>query len=91
MRKQHTQSRIDSFCEALTNTAIGFLVSLVTWLIVARAYGIPMTTTTSLSITFWFTLVSVARQYVLRRLFNGRTVWAAIRDSSLGRWVRAPH
>lgn len=87
----HTQSRIDSFMEALTNTAIGFLVSLVTWLIVARAYGIPMTTTTSLSITFWFTLVSVARQYVLRRIFDGRSPWQALRDSSLGRWVSEPH
>jgi len=75
----HTQSRIDSFAEAVTNTAIGFLVSLVTWIVVARMYGIPMSASTSLSITAIFTVVSVARQYVLRRLFDGRSPWQAIK------------
>lgn len=72
------QSRVDSFMEALTNTAIGFGVSLVTWIVVAWAYGIPMTWATNLSITGIFTVVSIARQYVLRRLFNGKTVWQSI-------------
>lgn len=74
-----TQSRIDSLMESLTNTAIGFVVSLVTWIVVARLYGIPMSWSTNLSITAIFTVVSVARQYVLRRLFNGRTPWAALK------------
>ena len=77
--RKHNQSRIDSFAEAVTNTTIGFLVSLVTWILVARAYGIPMTVTTSLSITGIFTIVSIARQYVLRRLFNGRSPWQWIK------------
>lgn len=72
------QSRVDSFMEAVTNTAIGFCVSLVTWIVVAWAYGIPMTWVTNLSITGIFTVVSIARQYVLRRAFNGRSVWATI-------------
>lgn len=72
------QTRIDSFMEALTNTAIGFLVSLATWISVAWAYAIPMTWVTNLSITAIFTVVSIARQYILRRLFNGRSVWATI-------------
>jgi len=79
-RPAHTQSRIDSFCESLTNTAIGFLVSLVTWIVVARLYGIQMTATTSLSITAIFTIVSIARQYVLRRAFDGRSPWQAIKS-----------
>ncbi len=67
--------------EATTNTAIGFVVSLVTWIIVARLYGIPMNMATNLSITGIFTVVSILRQYVLRRLFNGRSVWTAIKGS----------
>jgi hypothetical protein len=78
-RPLHHQSRIDSFAEALTNTAIGFLVSLVTWIVVARMYGIPMLASTSLSITAIFTVVSIARQYVLRRIFDGRSPWQAIK------------
>ena len=73
--RKHNQSRIDSFAEAVTNTAIGFVVSLVTWIFVARAYGIPMTFLTNVSITLIFTVVSIARQYVLRRIFDGRSPW----------------
>ena len=73
-----TQSRIDSLMESLTNTAIGFFVSLLTWICVAWAYGIPMTWTTNVSITGIFTVVSIIRQYALRRLFNGRSAWKAI-------------
>ena len=72
------QSRIDSFMEAATNTAIGFIVSLVTWVAVAWAYDIPMTWGTSFQITGIFTVVSIIRGYALRRLFNGRSVWEAI-------------
>jgi len=73
-----TQTRLDSFMESITNTAIGFFVSLITWIAVARAYGIPMTWGTNLSITAIFTVVSILRQYVLRRAFNGRTPWATL-------------
>jgi len=75
-----SQSRIDSFMEAVTNTAIGFIISLITWVIVAKAMSIPMTWSQNLLITAIFTLVSVARSYILRRLFNGRTVWASIKS-----------
>jgi hypothetical protein len=77
--RKHNQSRIDSFAEAVTNTAIGFVVSLITWIFVARAYGIPMTFLTNLSITAIFTVVSIVRQYVLRRIFDGRSPWQWIK------------
>lgn len=66
------QSRKHSLFESLVNTAIGFLVSMLTWVIVARLYGIPMTLADNLGITAIFTVVSIARQYVLRRIFNRR-------------------
>ncbi|GAB6852986.1 DUF7220 family protein [Asaia astilbis] len=75
------QNKIDSLMEALTNTAIGFVVSFVTWGIVAPAFGIPMPLRENLEITAIFTAVSIARQYVLRRAFNGRSVWAAIKGA----------
>lgn len=78
MRK-HFQSKADSFMEAVTNTAIGFIVSLITWHFVAAAMNIPMTLEKNLIITAIFTVVSIARGYVLRRLFDGRTVWQTIR------------
>lgn len=74
------QSRIDSFIEAVINTSIGFVVSLVVWIIVAWAMSIPVTWGQNITITLIFTVVSVARSYLLRRLFNGRSVWQAIRS-----------
>ena len=73
------QGRIDSFFEALTNTAIGFVISLITWVFVARAMNIPVTWSQNLLITGIFTVVSIARGYVLRRIFDGRTVWQEIK------------
>lgn len=79
MRPAHTQLRLDSLMESVTNTAIGFVVSLITWAILARAYGIPMPWSTNLQITAIFTVVSILRQYVLRRVFDGRSPWAALK------------
>lgn len=73
------QTRVDSFMEAVTNTAIGFVISMVTWQIVAFAFGIPMPLAKNLEITGIFTVVSIARQYVLRRTFDGRSPWAALK------------
>jgi hypothetical protein len=75
------QTKIDSLMESLTNTLIGFGLSFVVWALVARAYGIPMNWATNLQITGIFTVVSIARQYVLRRLFNGRSPWVALKSA----------
>ncbi len=77
--RSHSQSKADSFMEAVTNTAIGFVVSLITWHFVAAWMQIPMTMSKNLIITGVFTIVSIARGYVLRRMFDGRTVWQAIK------------
>ncbi len=74
------QSKVDSVMEALVNTAIGLVVSMITWHFVALAFGIPMPLSTNIIITGIFTVVSIIRQYVLRRLFNGRSVWAALKE-----------
>ncbi len=73
------QSKIDSAMETVTNTAVGFVLSLIVWQGVCVMYRIPMPITHNLGITTIFTIVSLVRQYVIRRAFNGRTVWQAIR------------
>lgn len=73
------QHKMDSLMEAVTNTAVGFIISLITWYFVAKWMGIPMTWTDNLIITGIFTIVSIARGYVLRRIFDGRTIWQEIK------------
>lgn len=64
------QSRVHSFLEACANIALGYLVALGAQLLVFPLYGIHIPLSTNLWIGLWFTLVSLARSYILRRLFN---------------------
>lgn len=64
-----SQSRAGSFIEACLNTASGFVVALIVWHFVAAAYGIPMPLSKNLEITAIFTVVSVVRSYLWRRIF----------------------
>ena len=65
------QSRLASFIEALTNVAIGFLISLVGQVVVSHWYNLPLNFAQNMQIVLFFTVLSVIRSYMLRRLFNG--------------------
>lgn len=87
------QSRTSSFIESCLNTASGFALSFVVWHFVALAYAIPMPLSTNLQITGIFTVVSVIRSYVWRRLFNKREKTRTPTPCSklLGRIPHPPH
>lgn len=64
------QSRKASFAEALTNTAIGYGVALLTQLIAFPLVGVSASMGQNLTIGLVFTGVSIVRSYVLRRVFE---------------------
>jgi len=68
------QTRLSSFVEAWINVAIGFGINLVANLIVLPAFGYHVTLGDALGIGVVFTVISVARSYVIRRWFNRRVV-----------------
>lgn len=75
------QSRIDSVMESLTNLAVGLAVSQVANLIVLPlVLGVQVSQGAALWLGVIYTIISLVRSYTLRRLFNGRSVWAAIKD-----------
>ena len=63
------QRRLESLVETVIGVAIGFLVSVTAWPAVAWLHGIEYTFSSNLSITGIFTILSVARGYVVRRFF----------------------
>lgn len=67
---QPRQSRAASLLESATNTAIGYLVALISQIAIFPLYGIHVPLTTNLWIGAWFTGVSLVRGYVIRRWFN---------------------
>lgn len=64
------QTRLGSLVESLTNIAIGYGVALVSQLLIFPLYGIAVSLQTNVAIGAWFTVVSLVRSYLLRRLFN---------------------
>lgn len=75
-----SQSRFGSLLESVTNVAIGYAVALVSQVVIFPLYGIHVPMATNIAIGLWFTAVSIARSYVLRRWFNRRAA-AAIGES----------
>jgi hypothetical protein len=65
-----SQSRRWSFYEASINVAVGYLVALVGQIITFKAMGIPVSLSQNILIGVIFTLISLARSYTLRRVFN---------------------
>ena len=66
------QSRLASFVEALTNVAIGFLISLVGQVVVSHWYNLPLNFAQNMQIVLFFTVLSVLRSYFVRRWYERR-------------------
>ena len=64
------QSKSASLCEAITNVSFGFGISVLANFYVLPLWGFKVSPRTSLEIGLAFTLISVIRSYLLRRLFN---------------------
>ena len=73
------QSRLGSLIESAINTAIGFIVSFVAWPVAAWMTGIEYSSGQHWAVVAFFTVVSVARSYVIRRWFNARLHAAAMK------------
>ena len=68
------QTRWQSFLEAVTNIVVGYALAVLTQIIVFPLFGLHASLGENLLIGGLFTCISLARSYVLRRLFNARGV-----------------
>ena len=64
------QSKRNSAFEATTNVAIGYLVSVLANVLILPLFGYNVPIGDSFAIGLAFTIVSLVRSYVLRRIFN---------------------
>lgn len=65
------QPKWHSFLEAWASTAIGFIISWITTILVMPLFGMPnVTAGKSFIITSIFTVASILRGYFVRRWFN---------------------
>jgi len=67
------QSRRVSLIESCLNVGSGFVVALTVWeVVIEPVFGIDKDFRENLCITAIFTVVSIVRGYLWRRLFNRR-------------------
>jgi len=66
------QSKYQSLIETVISTFIGLGVSFLTQIIVFPMYNLEVNFSQNLQITAIFTVVSLLRGYVIRRIFNKR-------------------
>jgi len=64
------QTRLASLAEAFANTALGFVISFGVQKTLNYAYDVQMSNEIALWFVVWFTVASVARSYLLRRLWE---------------------
>lgn len=78
-----TQSRADSFMEALCNVAVGVVISMAANAIfIPLVTGHPVSLASNGALAAIYTAISLARSYAIRRAFNGRTIWQAIKAAA---------
>ena len=64
------QSRLMSLVESVANVIVGYGVAVVTQILIFPIFGLHTTLAQNLKMGAVFTVVSIARSYALRRMFE---------------------
>lgn len=64
------QTKFHSFLESIVNVLIGYVVAVASQVLIFPLFGIHIPLSDNLLIGLFFTIVSIVRSYVLRRVFN---------------------
>lgn len=65
-----SQTKTQSLKEAVSNTAVGFIISYMSTFLIFPLVGFSSNPSKNLVITIYFTVISILRGYVIRRWFN---------------------
>ncbi|EMK6667288.1 hypothetical protein V9J75_000723 [Vibrio fluvialis] len=74
------QSKKQSLIESVLNVVIGYVVALLSQLIIFPFFGVNLPLSDNLLIGAFFTIVSIIRSYTLRRFFNRKQLHNPIAD-----------
>ena len=65
-----SQTRAMSAAESVANVAIGYGVAVASQIVILPLFGVHLPLADNLLIGLWFTVISLARSYIVRRAFN---------------------
>jgi len=74
------QTRIMSMIEAIANVVVGYGVAVLTQILIFPVFGFQTTLVQNLKLGGIFSLVSIARSFALRRLFEAVRIRRAERE-----------
>lgn len=66
------QGRLASLLESLAQTAVGFILVMIVGPWIYARYGHEFSRMDNIKITLWFTALSIARGYAIRRFYEFR-------------------
>lgn len=75
------QTKLGALIESSVNIVIGYGVALISQIIIFPLFGVEVDISTNLKIGLWFTVISLARSYVIRRWFDARIHSASFKAS----------
>ncbi|GAB1364667.1 hypothetical protein MASR1M32_39030 [Rhodobacter sp.] len=84
------QSRLMSLVESVANVVVGYGIAVVTQILIFPIFGLHTTLAKNLTMGAIFTVVSIARSFALRRVFEGIRVANRSGDRG-GHAEPAPH
>lgn len=67
-----TQSKLESLAEAVVSTIVGLAIAFAAQAFIAWAYNMPLSARDNFLLVFWMTVISIVRQYIIRRIWNKR-------------------
>jgi hypothetical protein len=73
------QTKLGSAIETCVNVTIGLVISMIANHFIFPAFGFALSTHDNVAISVIYTIISIVRQYVLRRWFNARLHKAAMK------------
>jgi len=76
------QSRLMSLVEAIANVAVGYGIAVITQIVIFPVFGLHTTLVQNLKMGGIFTIVSLARSFALRRLFEALRVHSVGHDAN---------
>ena len=65
MKRMRTQTKKKSLIEAVSNTTVGFILNAILYHLIFSRSCIE-----SVSVVLFFTIISIARTYIIRRVFE---------------------
>lgn len=68
-----SQSKKQSLLESVLNVLVGYSIAVLSQIVIFPLFGVFVSVSQNMLIAAFFTVISIARSYALRRLFNART------------------